>query len=82
MLSDIDNLVKVRVIETPNDEYDYSTHERFIRKCGSYDEYLLKCYIEGVEPLVMRAEFDSIVENIKNNSHPFAGFGFPAPSVL
>ena len=56
---DIEDLVQPRV-ERPEDEYDYSTHGSFIDKCDSYSEYLLKCCIDGIEPLVTAAEFDSI----------------------
>ena len=56
---DIENLVQPRV-ERSEGEYDYSTHGSFIDKCDSYSEYLLKCCIEGIEPLVTAAEFDNI----------------------
>ena len=56
---DIEDLVRPRV-ERSEDEYDYSTHGSFIDKCDSYSEYLLKCCIDGIEPLVTATEFDSI----------------------
>ena len=56
---DIEDLVQPRV-EKSEDEYDYSTHGSFIDKCDSYSEYLLKCCIDGIEPLVTATEFDNI----------------------
>ena len=56
---DIDSLVQPR-IEKPDEEYDYSAHGGFIGKCDSYSEYLLKCCIEGIEPLITADEFEAI----------------------
>lgn len=56
---DIEDLMQPRV-ERSEDEYDYSTHGSFIDKCDSYSEYLLKCCIEGIEPLITADEFETI----------------------
>lgn len=56
---DIDSLVQPRR-EAIDDEYDYSTHGRFIEKCDSYSEYVLKCCIDGIEPIVTPLEFDDV----------------------
>ena len=29
-------------------------------RCSSYDEYMIKCTVEGIEPLWTRSEFDSM----------------------
>lgn len=48
----------------PDDDRGWEDVDAAIRlyeRAGSYDEYVLLCTAEGVEPLFTRAEFDAAV---------------------
>lgn len=53
----VNDIVKIRPL--PEQEPDGVRESiRLLRESGSYDEYILRCAAEGVEPIFTRAEFD------------------------
>lgn len=64
---DFDNIVKLREIHE-QEEDKYSFHESLIANCDDYNEYVLKCYIDGIQPIADKKDFERI-----RSSRPYDG---------
>ena len=61
---DPSDLVQIR--PQPADDFGNDiANGRLFWQCESYDEYRLRCTVEGVEALYTRAEFDSMKSGLE-----------------